>query len=202
MAWTSNAPVVGALLHHCAACRFTIVLVRCGTIAHRVAVQDFGLVATPICRSACREVTRGRVVSPVRASNPLDGYLPSDNISQRDISNHDGTEAAHWSLGSESTVEARFAPSTGARRGSPDWAATLRAPFASPNTVVGSIPTRRMHLGRLGPRPLTVVELLSYHQRGGTARAAALSGTDHCVRSLAAWPFEDRERTEWAPEVP
>jgi len=60
----------------------------------------------------------------------------------------------------------------------------------------------RIQLGRLGPRPLTVAELLGYHQLGGTARAAALSGSDHSVRSLATWPVEDREGTEWTPEVP
>ena len=47
-----------------------------------------------------------------------------------------------------------------------------------------------------------VAELLGHHRRGRTARAAALGGSDHGVRSLAARAIDDREGPAWAPEVP
>jgi hypothetical protein len=50
-------------------------------------------------------------------------------------------------------------------------------------------------------RVFEVAELLSRHRPGGTARSAALGGSEHSVRSLATWPVEDREGTESTPEV-
>jgi hypothetical protein len=47
-----------------------------------------------------------------------------------------------------------------------------------------------------------VADLFGHHQRGGTARAAALSGSDHSVRSLATRSVQNREGPTWTPEVP
>lgn len=55
---------------------------------------------------------------------------------------------------------------------------------------------------RPGAALADLVVLLRHLRDGGTARAAALGGSEHSARSLAAWPVEDREGPARTAKVP